>query len=315
MQLLVVIVNYRTPDMTLDAARAAVRALDGVEDWRLDIVDNDSEDGSFERLEAAIAREGWRHVRVLESPKNGGFGYGNNVAISAALRTDDPPELVYLLNSDAFPEPDAIRALLAFMREHPEVGIAGSEIHGVDGAPHVTAFRFPTLASEGLGSFRLGAIARWVPATEVAILPRPETTQRVDWLAGASMMVRREVFERVGLFDDGFFLYYEETDLCLRAAKAGWPTWYVVESRVAHVGHGTTGLKDKRRPMPKYWFESRRHFLVKSYGRAYAWAANTLGAVGLSTFGVRARIQRKESPDPAGYLRDFVRFNFLERWP
>jgi hypothetical protein len=129
------------------------------------------------------------------------------------------------------------------------------------------------------------------------------------------MMFRREMLEQVGLFDETFFLYFEETDLCRRAALAGWPTWYVVESRVAHVGHGSTGLKDKSRPMPTYWFDSRRHFFVKNYGRAYTWAANALHATGLATFKVRSRLQRKDDPDPARFLRDFVRYNFLDRRP
>jgi GT2 family glycosyltransferase len=315
MQLLTIILNYKTPDMTLEAVRAARAALVNVPSHRIDVVDNDSGDGSFEKLSEAVAREGWDDVLVLQTGHNGGFGYGNNYAIRRALRSDDPPDFVYILNSDAFPEPDAIEALLRFLRDHPEVGIAGSAIYGTDGEPHITAFRFPTWKSEVAASFRLGLLGRALPDSEVPIQPRPEETRQVDWLAGASMMIRRHVLDEVGLFDEGFFLYFEETDLCRRARLAGWPTWYVVESRVAHVGHGSTGLKDKKKPMPRYWFDSRRHYFLKNHGKAYLWAANAIHATGLATYKMRARLQQKDDPDPARFLVDFVRYNFLVKRP
>ena len=315
MQLLCVILNYKTARMTLEAVRAARRALERVEGHRISVVDNDSQDGSFALMRDTAAAEGWEDVEVLESGHNGGFGAGNNYAIRRYLRSADPPELFYIMNSDTFPEPDAIEALIAFMRARPHVGIAGSAIWGVDTAPHISAFRFPSWRSEVAGSFRLGALSRLLPDAEIPIRPRPEVSREVDWLAGASMMIRREVLEQVGLFDETFFLYFEETDLCRRARLAGWPTWYVVESRVAHVGHASTGLKDLARPMPRYWFDSRRYYFLKNHGRAYLWAANAISAAGLATFKVRARLQRKADPDPARYLRDFVRYNFLVNRP
>lgn len=315
MQVLCVILNYRTPAMALDAVRAARRALERIESHRIDVVDNDSGDGSFETMSETVAREGWSDVQVLQTGHNGGFGYGNNFAIRRALSSSDPPEFVYILNSDAFPEPDAIEVLVRFMREHPKVGIAGSALWGTDRAPHISAFRFPSFWSEVAGSFRLGLLSRMLPDAEVPIRPRPEASREVDWLAGASMMIRRQVLEEVGLFDETFFLYFEETDLCRRARQAGWSTWYVVESKVAHVGHASTGLKDLRRPMPRYWFDSRRYYFLKNHGRAYLWAANAAHATGLATFKVRARIQGKEDPHPVGYLRDFVRYNFIANRP
>ncbi len=315
MHVLCVILNYRTPDMTIESVRAARAALSRIEGHRIDVVDNDSRDGSFDALSAAAATEGWDDVRVVQTGHNGGFGYGNNYAIRHALASDDPPEFVYILNSDAFPEPGAVEALLAFMRARPHVGIAGSALHGTDGDPHISAFRFPTLRSEIANGFRLGVLSKLLPESEIPILPRPERTRRVDWLAGASMMIRREVLEEVGLFDEGFFLYFEETDLCRRAALAGWPTYYVVESRVAHVGHGSTGLKDKERPMPRYWFDSRRYYFLKNHGRAYLWAANTAHTAGLATNKLRARMQHKTDPDPVGFLRDFIHYNFVSNRP
>ncbi|MGE0790025.1 MAG: glycosyltransferase family 2 protein [Sandaracinaceae bacterium] len=314
MKLLAIVLNYRTPDMSLEAAAAGLTALQGIDGSRLVIVDNDSPDDSDARLRAGVRERGW-DVEVLQTGHNGGFGYGNNAAIRRALASDDPPEYVYLLNSDAFPAKDALRALVDYADAHPEVGIAGSYIHGTDGEPHLTAFRFPSFESELLSGFRLDALRRALPEREVPIRPMPTSTRRVDWLAGASMLLRRACLEEIGLFDETFFLYFEETDLCRRASLAGWQTHYVVESKVAHVGHGSTGLKDKSKPMPRYWFDSRRHYFRKNHGRAYAWAANAAHAVGLLTFKLRAPIQRKADSDPTRFWRDFVRYNFVEKRP
>ncbi len=300
---LVVIVNWRTPEMTLAAAAAALAALEGIA-GALTIVDNDSGDGSFEALARAVAARGWTRVRVLQSGRNGGFGAGNNFGIRAGLPGGAPPDLVYVLNSDAFPAPDAIGALVDHLAAHPEAGLAGSFIHGTDGEPHRTAFRFPSVAGEFEAAARLGPVTRLLRDRVVA-MPIPQATTRVDWLAGASLMIRREVLDRVGLFDEGFFLYFEETDLCRRAAAAGWETHYVVESRVAHVGSASTGMKDWPRT-PPYWFESRWRYFVKAEGRAGALAATAAHLAGGLLWRARAALTGRPRRDPPHFLRDLA---------
>lgn len=306
-QVLTVILNWRSADMTLRSAEAALIALDGIE-GALTIVDNDSGDGSFEKLTAEVAARGWdrgpQRVRVLQSGRNGGFGAGNNFGIAAGLPGGARPDYVYLLNSDAFPAPDAIRALVGHLESHPATGFAGSYIHGTDGAPHHTAFRFPTLLGEFEGQVRLGPVSRLL-ARHIVALPMPEATCRVDWLAGASMMMRQSVLDRIGLFDETFFLYFEETDLSRRAALAGWPTDYVVESRVAHIGSASTGMKTWTR-VPGYWFDSRLHYFTKNHGRIYA-AGVTLAAVTGGLIGrLRHLFQRNGRWDPPRFLRDLT---------
>jgi GT2 family glycosyltransferase len=142
--------------------------------------------------------------------------------------------------------------------------------------------------------------------------PLPESTRVVDWLAGASMMVKREVFEKVGLFDEGFFLYFEETDLCRRAQEAGFRTAYVRESAVAHIGHGSTALNDHALPRPEYWFASRRRYFEKNHGRPYLFASNVAAVTGLVLDRARRKVQRMPLVDPPRFLRDFVRFSVVE---
>ncbi|MDU8910811.1 glycosyltransferase family 2 protein [Aestuariicoccus sp. MJ-SS9] len=303
-RLLIVLLNYRTPDMTLRAAEHAARAMQGL-DAEMVIVDNDSGDGSFEALQAGVAA-GWAQgtpIRVIQSGQNGGFGAGNNVGIRAG-RSDGAPDYVYILNSDAFPAPDALRKLLDHLETHPEAGFAGSYIHGPEGGPHVTAFRFPTLWSELEGAARFGPISR---ALRQKIVPMgvPEATQRVDWLAGASMLMRQSLLDRIGLFDETFFLYFEETDLCLRAARAGFETHYVRDSHVAHIGSVSTGMKTWART-PRFWFDSRWHYFTKNHGRAYAAAATLMHALGGTLWRLRRLVQKKPPADPPHFLRDLL---------
>lgn len=304
--LLTIVLNYRTADMTLRAAETALREMDGIPGG-LTIVDNDSQDGSFEKLRAEAKARGWLdggRVQVLQSGVNGGFGAGNNVGIRAGLASGDKPDFIYILNSDAWPDPGAITALMDYMAAHPDTGIAGSYIHGPEGEPHSTAFRFPSIASEFEGAAATGPITRML-ANSVVSLPMPAQDLRVDWLAGASVMFRREVLDEVGLFDEDFFLYFEETELCHRAARAGWPTVYVRASEVTHIGSVSTGMRNWDR-IPTYWLDSRMRYFVKVHGWGYAALATLAHVTGGLIYRARMVVTRKPRLDPPHFLRDLV---------
>ena len=307
-QVMTVILNWRTAEMTLRAAEAAVRAMDGME-GAIVIVDNDSQDGSFEAMSQAVVAKGWdqgpARMRVIQSGHNGGFGAGNNVGIRAGLPGGVRPDYVYLLNSDAFPAVDAIRALRDHLDTHPATGFAGSHIHGPEGEAHHTAFRFPSIAGEFEQASRVGPISRMLRGSVVAP-PLPVTTQRVDWLAGASLMMRQSVLDRIGLFDETFFLYFEETELCLRAARAGWPTDYVVQSRVAHIGSVSTGMKSWGR-IPRFWLDARMYYYTKSHGAGYAARATVAHLAGGLIWRARALVTRHDFIDPPWFLTDMAR--------
>lgn len=300
---LTVILNWRTAEMTLRAVEAALRAMEPVQ-GAITIVDNDSGDGSYEVLSTAVAQRGWHRVRVVQSGRNGGFGAGNNVGIRAGLPDGSTPDFVYLLNSDAFPAPDAIRALRDHLLAHPASGFAGSYIHGPDGTAHRTAFRFPSIASEFEGAVRFGPVSRLL-AKRIVAAALPTATTRVDWLAGASIMMRQPVLDQVGLFDERFFLYFEETELCHRAAQAGWPTDYVVESRVEHIGSVSTGMKTWAR-IPGFWLDSRAHYFTKVHGRGYAAMATLAHVAGGLLWRARLLVQRRDRGDPPYFLRDLI---------
>lgn len=301
---LTVILNWRTPAMTLRAVEAALIAMEGIA-GAITVVDNDSGDGSEAALRQGIAERGWTRVRVLQAGRNGGFGAGNNVGIRAGLPDGSAPDYAYILNSDAFPAPDAIRILLDHLQANPQVGFAGSYIHGLDGVPHQTLFRFPSVASEFEGAARTGPITRLLKR-HVVPLPIPDQpVTRVDWTAGCSLMMRQSVLDRIGLFDETFFLYFEETDLCRRAARAGWPTDYLRRSEVAHIGSESTGMKRWTRT-PRYWFDSRLHYFTKSHGGWQSALATLAHVAGGLIWRLRCGLTRRPTDDPPHFLRDMI---------
>jgi hypothetical protein len=108
-----------------------------------------------------------------------------------------------------------------------------------------------------------------------------------DWVSGASLIVRREVIEQVGLMDEGYFLYFEEVDFCRRAREAGWECWYVPDSRVMHLEGASTGINAVAKRRGGYWYDSRRRYFVKHFGIAGLVAADVLWAIGRSMYSIR----------------------------
>ena len=138
--------------------------------------------------------------------------------------------------------------------------------------------------------------------------------RQVDWLPGASMMIRQEVFRAIGLMDESYFLYFEETDFCLQARRAGWHCWYVPQSRVLHIAGQSTGVTaalERPRRLPAYWFESRRRYFIKNHGRGYAAAADVLWMLAFASWRVRRWLLRRPDPAPPWQLLDFFRHSAL----
>lgn len=301
-----VTVNYKTPELTLRAVEAALGDLKPLGGKAI-IVENGSGDDSASQIAQGIEARGWADdVVFLPAERNGGFGAGNNLAFRHALAWDDPPEYFYLLNPDAKPDPGAIKTLVEFMDEHREVGIAGSKVRHDDGSYRNSAFRFPTLASEFEGGLKGRLTTRVLEPWRIT-MPRPTKTGPVDWVSGASVIMRAEMLQTIGMFDETFFLYFEETELSLRALRAGWPTYYVLEAEAEHIGQVSTQFKVISKPRPTYWFDSRAHYIRKSHGTAQLWAANAVFVAAELGYLARRAVLRKPNEKPPNLLRDFVK--------
>jgi N-acetylglucosaminyl-diphospho-decaprenol L-rhamnosyltransferase len=301
----VAIVNYRSGQLVVDCLASLAAEIAAVPGTTVVVADNASPDGSGEMIERAIAENGWSGwARVLHLPVNAGFAYGNNAVILESLDQAAAPRYYWLLNPDTIVRPGALEALVRFLDAHPDVGMAGSRLEWPDGTQQCSVFAFHSVLGEFEGSARFGPISRVLARWRVAP-PVPQVAGPCGWLAGASILVRREVLRDVGLMDERYFLYYEETDFCLRANRAGWPIWFVPESRVVHLVGQSTGVtnpSDAPSRRPAYWFESRRRYFEKNHGKAYAVMADAALAMGTGVWRLRCWLEKRPSGCPARFL-------------
>jgi len=253
MMLSVIIVSYNTRQMTLDCLRTLYAGLGGLS-AEVFVVDNASTDGS-----PAAVREAFPQVTLIANDHNAGFGAANNQAIGCARG-----EFLLLLNSDAFPEPGAIPALVEYLQAHPRTGVVGPKLLNADGSRQLSCFRFPTpgLAwrenlwiSAALPNHPiLGDYRRWAHDAE----------REVDWVIGACLLVRKKACDEAGGFDERFFMYSEETDWQQRIRRSGWKIAFTPTAQVTHLG-GASGASDKP-AINQHFFDSLDRYVRKHHG-------------------------------------------------
>ena len=303
----VVIVTYKCATLTIESLQsvAAERKAAGFH-LRAVVVDNAS--GDAPSIAEAIESNDWGSwVTLVTAARNGGFAYGNNLGIARAYASQ-APSYVYLLNPDAQVRAGAIGSLARFLESHPEVGIVGGSFENLDGSDWPIAFHFPSLMGELLHGMELGPLMRlfkrWMVAQFMTQVP-----QSIDWISGASMMIRPAVLDSIGGMDENYFLYFEETDFCYRAKQAGFATWYVPESRVMHIGGQSTSVTDETRQLkrlPSYWFESRRRFFAMTYGIGHAIGIDLVAFLAcLIGLAKRTVLGRWHTATPS-YIRDLI---------
>jgi len=308
----IVVVSYKSAALTVDCLRsiAAERAGAGPR-IRCVVIDNASGDEPV--VAAAIADNGWNDwARVVVAPRNGGFAYGNNLGLKE-LERDGRVDFVHLLNPDTVLRPGAVAALARFLQANPRAGIAGGVFENGDGSEWAIAFRFPSLLGEIEQGVRLGLVSRLL-ARACVPMHMGASAAPADWVSGASMMVKREVFDRIGGLDETFFLYFEETEFCHRAKRAGYEVWYVPASRVVHIAGQSTKVTERNagpKRLPSYWFDSRRLYFTLTRGPAYAACADALAiAAGCAGLAKSALLGRLNGHVPH-FLRDLFRHSAL----
>lgn len=266
MTVAVVIVNYRTAEMTLDCVAALADERGALPDLHVVVVDGGSGDDSAKILGDGLAAYDW--VTLLALDFNGGFGWANNQGMLHLLQRETPPDFIHLLNPDCVIEAGAVAALDADLIAHPGCAAAGSQLINPDGTRSGSAFRFPSVAREFIRACQMSRIGQMFGIKEGVIFSDAPVV--VEWATGASVMLRVEALREVGLFDTGFFLYFEEVELMHRLTRAGWNIRFVPDSRVMHVGGAATGVIEgelqNRSGIPDYLFASRRRFFARAYG-------------------------------------------------
>jgi GT2 family glycosyltransferase len=284
MDVSIVVLNYNTREHL----RTCLEALHGgapTTPERLEVevfvVDNASSDGSAEMVADEFA---W--VRLIRSPHNGGFAFGNNQALRQAQG-----DAVLILNPDALVAPCGLSGLVRALREHPEAGIVGPKLLRPDGSMHLACRRsFPTPA---VSFFRFSGLSRLFPRSPTfgrynLTYVDPDLAIEVDSVCGACMLVRREVIERIGMLDERFFMYGEDLDWCLRTRQAGWTVRYEPSIVVGHQ-HGAASRQRALRTN-YYFFRAMDLFYRKHYVQQYhplltgAVRTSIYAALGLAMF-------------------------------
>jgi N-acetylglucosaminyl-diphospho-decaprenol L-rhamnosyltransferase len=308
-RLLVSIVAWKGADLTIACLRSIEPELASVAGTRVIVVDNASPDGAADRVEQAIADNGWTGwATLIRAPRNGGFAAGNNIAIRAMLADPEPAEFVLLLNPDTLVRPGAFRILLDFLAAHPEAGIAGGRSEDLDATPQMCCFRFPNAVNEVLGYLGIGVLDRLLHR-HLTRLGIPQEPREVDWVSGAFMLVRKAVIDDIGLMDESYFLYFEETDFTRRARLAGWGCWHVPQSRIVHLVGQSSGVTLRDQPprrVPGYWFESRRRYFVLNHGRLYAALADLLVIAAYPVGRAVHWLRRKPQRSAPHFFTDFI---------
>ncbi len=260
MDLSIIIVNWNTRDLLAQCLESVFTNLP-LREFEVRVVDNASSDGSAEQV-----RLRFPHVHLMENRENVGFTCANNEAIRQSTG-----QYLLLLNPDTIVLPDSLGAMLRFMDEHKHVGLLGGDVLNPDRTPQICYGNTPTLLSELLTLLGLDRRLPLPDSLRSSLLRSSEPAKsflEVGWVLGACMMIRQSALEQVGLLDEGYFMFSEETDWSRRAHIHGWKVVYLPGAGIIHYGGKSTEQVSHR--MLPFLYASKTRYLRKFEGRASA---------------------------------------------
>ena len=258
MDITIIIVSYNTKDLTLNCLRSVYAKTEKVR-FEVVVVDNASTDGSPEAI-----RKEFPHSRLIENPVNLGFGAANNRAIR-----ETRSNYVFLLNSDTLLVNNAAKILFDAMEcaENKNIGICGGSFFTEYMTPHLSYGNFPSLGQIIFELLELHHLfGKWYENSFQTIVEnRSEAVRTVDYVSGAGMFLRRAALDRAGLFDEDFFLYFEDTELSYRLKNNGYSSLLVPQAKILHLSCRDAVYDEKKFRIIE---RSRYLFFYKCYGPA-----------------------------------------------
>ena len=287
-----IVLNHRTPDLALDCLESVARTLDPARDTIV-VVDNASGDGSAERIRTGILERGLQGVTVIESPRNDGFAAGNNVGIRAVEAS-----AYLLLNSDTLVRPGAAELLWEALERDSSRALAAPRLEGLSGDAQISCFRDHSPWSELISSAGTGVVRRLLARWDVP-LPVHDEAFSPDWVSFAAVLVSRRAIDRVGLLDEGYFMYFEDADYARRIRAAGMHVWYEPAARVVHLRGRSSPVKRltaARKRRPRYYYASRSRYFLRARGLSGWIAANLLWTAGRCMSFVREILGDRDRP-------------------
>ena len=271
----VCVVSYKVKDLLRECLRSLYEDVKTFS-FEIIVVDNNSGDGSVEMVKTEFPG-----VTLVKNLKNAGFA----VACNQAIRLSQG-EFVLLLNPDTVVLPGTLQKVLDFMRSKKDAGIVGCRLLNPDGTLQLSCKSFPSI----IDTFSLNSVLyklfphTWLFGKCYMSYFRHDKLKEVDVVMGAFLLIRRKTIEEIGLMDEDLYMYYEETDLCLRTVRAGWKVYFFPDAEVIHYGGQSVNSMPKEMLVELY--ESQRKFFKKHHTWFAAQIVQTLslGGVLLRTF-------------------------------
>lgn len=283
-----VIVSYNTFDLTAEAVRTALAGAPGLV-HEVIVMDNDSPDGSAARLRDAFGDD--PRVRVMESGGNVGFSAANNLGAARATG-----RVLFFLNPDTLVHGDAVTRLAAYLDAHPEAGAVGPRVLNADGTDQVSTAPFESVGSILHHCFPVVPRAR-VPALGA----RADGPAEVDIVKGCALALRRDAFDAVGGWDERYFMYAEENELCLALRQAGYVNVFVPGAVITHYGGAASA--DRYAEQQVLASQSSVAFLRRHRSRALVEFNRVAGTVGFGARAVLFPLLARLRPDRADEYR------------
>lgn len=250
----IIIISFNTREILTDCVKSIVKFTKDV-DYELIIIDNDSKDGSVERIKELAGK--YPQIKFIETGENLGFGRANNLAEQKAKG-----EYILFMNSDTLVFDNAVKEALEAIKKDPHTGVLSCKLLNADRSVQASGGHFPTLGNVFAWQFfidDLPLIGSLIPSFHPQ-LASYDRDRRMDWVTGAFMITPRKVFDEVGGFDKNIFMYTEEMELCFRLAKLGYKTVYKISPAIIHLGGASGGsvfaLTSEVKNMIYFW---RKH--------------------------------------------------------
>lgn len=279
----VIIVSYNVKDLLHGCLGSIINHQSSTINYEVIVVDNASTDGSVEfikELTSSRVKERKnslinnslmknKSIKLIENRENLGFGKANNLGAKKAKG-----EFVLFLNPDTKVCPGSLKKMVEFFKTRPRVGIIGPQLLNADGSFQPSVGRYPSILSLILEK-PIDFLERRISITRPFLgkflikYKKFEEPSRVDWVSGAALACRKEVWESLKGFDENFFMYFEDTDFCLRARKTNWEVYYLPGSKIYHLRGKSQPAKSRKKA--RIYYQSQDYYFQKNKGQLYSW--------------------------------------------
>jgi len=255
MLLSIIILNYKSKGLVKYCLKG-IQKLNLDFEYEIIVVDNDSRDGCLEMVKKEFKKD--PRIKTIQSAKNLGMGAGNNLGIREAKG-----KYILVLNPDIMILPNTLEKMIAYLDSHEKTGILAPQLINPNNTIQASAFRFPSFWRPLYRRTPLGKTKKGKTKLAHFLISDwdRKTSRTVDWLLGACLMIRKSTLDQVGMFDERFFLFFEDTDLCRRFQNAGFEVWYLADAKMIHYPHRLSAKKVLSRPVRTHLISQVKYFL------------------------------------------------------